>query len=78
LLQEFKNNNIDGRVFFWPLSLVRRDDSRFIKSGENQISYDLYNRAVNLPCYHDITEEDVDRVVGCVKRVIVNTIQISK
>jgi len=70
LLQEFKKNNIDGRVFFWPLSLVRNNDDRFIKAGDNSVSYGLYNRAVNLPCYHDITERDVDRVVCCVKQVI--------
>jgi len=72
LLQEFKKNNIDGRVFFWPLSLIRNNDDRFIKASENPVSYDLYNRAVNLPCYHDITEEDIDRVVGCIKRIIDN------
>jgi perosamine synthetase len=72
LLQEFKKNNIDGRVFFWPLSLIRNDDNRFIKAGENYVSYSIYDRAVNLPCYHDITEEDVDRVVGCIKKIIYN------
>jgi perosamine synthetase len=70
LLQEFKNNNIDGRVFFWPLSLVRKNDDRFVKAGENNVSYSLYNRAVNLPCYHDITENDVDRVVECITRIL--------
>ena len=69
LLQNFKDNNIDGRVFFWPLSLVRKDDNRFFKTDENIISYDIYNRAVNLPCYHDITEDDVDRVVECIKKL---------
>ena len=72
LLQEFKKNNIDARVFFWPLSLIRNNDDRFVKVGENNVSYGLYNRAVNLPCYHDITEGDVDRVAGCVKQVIGN------
>jgi perosamine synthetase len=67
LLQEFKSNNIDGRVFFWPLSLVRAGDHRFIKAGKNPVSYNLYDRAVNLPCYHDITKDDVERVVNCVK-----------
>jgi perosamine synthetase len=74
LLLEFKKNNIDGRVFFWPLSLIRSGDNRFIKAGENLVSYGLYNRAVNLPCYHDITEDDVNRVVECVKRIIINNI----
>jgi len=72
LLQEFKKNNIDARVFFWPLSLIRKNDDRFIKAGGNSVSYSLYNRAVNLPCYHDITEEDINRVVCCVKQVIGN------
>jgi perosamine synthetase len=67
LLQKFKDNNIDGRVFFWPLSMVRESDERFIRAGDNQVSYSLYSRAVNLPCYHDITEEDIERVVDCVK-----------
>jgi perosamine synthetase len=66
LLQKFKDNNIDGRVFFWPLSMVRKSDERFIRAGENQVSYSLYSRAVNLPCYHDIREDDVERVVDCI------------
>jgi perosamine synthetase len=70
LLQEFKKNNIDGRVFFWPLSMVRERDARFIKAGENPVSYSIYSRAINLPCYHDITEVDVDRVVGCIKHLL--------
>jgi perosamine synthetase len=67
LLQDFKNKNIDGRVFFWPLSLIREGDCQFIKTGENPVSYSIYNRAFNLPCYHDIREDDVERVVDCVK-----------
>lgn len=68
LLLEFKNNNIDGRVFFWPLSMIRPED--FIKHGDNDVSYGLYARGINLPCYHDIIEEDVDRVVECIKDII--------
>jgi perosamine synthetase len=71
LLREFKENNIDGRVFFWPLSMVKTDSEKLIKVGENPISYGLYSRGVNLPCYHDITENDIDRVINCVKKVLV-------
>jgi len=67
LLRVFKENNIDGRVFFWPLSMM---DLGFEKRFTNPVSYSLYNKGVNLPCYHDITEEDVDRVVGCIKQVL--------
>jgi perosamine synthetase len=70
LLQEFKDKSIDGRVFFWPLSLIRMNDHRFIKAGENTVSYTLYTQSVNLPCYHDITEDQVDRVVSCIKKIV--------
>jgi perosamine synthetase len=71
LLQDFKDNNIDGRVFFWPLSMVKNDsEKKLVKSGENIVSYSLYARGVNLPCYHDIIEAEIDRVVKCIKRHI--------
>lgn len=73
LLEEFKNNNIDGRVFFWPLSLIFKDskDANKMRIKEHtKVSYSIYNRAINLPCYHDITENDIDRVVNCIKKII--------
>lgn len=73
LLEEFKNNNIDGRVFFWPLSLIFKDSvdaKKMIVKEHTFVSYSIYNRAVNLPCYHDISESDIDRVVNCIKNVL--------
>lgn len=70
LLDEFKKNNIDGRVFFWPLSMIREGD--FLKPFDNKVSYGIYDRAMNLPTYHDITEEEVERVVKCVRGLILN------
>ncbi len=64
LLDEFKNNHIDGRVFFWPLSFL----PAFSQKPDHPISYGLYERAVNLPSYHDIQEEDLDRVVSLVRQ----------
>ena len=63
LLAGFRADNIDGRVFFWPLSMLPMFEAR----PENVVSYGLYKRAVNLPAYHDLTEADMDRVVGRVK-----------
>jgi perosamine synthetase len=63
LLATFKAENIDGRVFFWPLSML----SMFEAKPENTVSYGLYERAVNLPSYHDLSEIEVDRVVRKVK-----------
>lgn len=73
LLEEFKNNNIDGRVFFWPLSLIFKDSidaKKIILKEHTSVSYSIYNRAINLPCYHDITEDDINRVVNCIKKVL--------
>jgi perosamine synthetase len=66
LLREFKKNNIDGRVFFYPLSLL----PMFIEKKDNNVSYDIYYRAINLPTYHDITDGDVKRVVTVIKNAL--------
>lgn len=62
LLARFKAENIDGRVFFWPLSML----PMFEQQPQNRVSYGLYPRAINLPSYHDLTPQDQDRVVACV------------
>ncbi len=58
LLAAFRADNIDGRVFFWPLSML----PMFASKPENRVSYRLFDRAVNLPSYHDITASDIERV----------------
>lgn len=60
LQQAFAAENIDTRVFFWPLSSLPFFDSHAV----NTVSEGLPARAINLPSYHDITREDMDRVVG--------------
>jgi perosamine synthetase len=64
LLASLAEDNIDGRIFFWPLSLL----PMFERRPENVVSYSLYRRAINLPSYHDLSERDMDRVVRCVRR----------
>lgn len=66
LLQEFKLNNIDGRVFFYPLSSL----PSFEKRTGNVVSYGIYERAMNLPTYHDMTDDDIQRVVSIVKDAV--------
>ena len=58
LLTIFHSENIDGRVFFWPLSML----PMFEKYPENSMSYSIYHRAINLPSYHDLSEADIKRV----------------
>ena len=60
ILSFFKQNNIDARVFFYPLS----DMPIFNAVLENKIARDIAARAINLPSFHDITEEEMDLVAG--------------
>jgi perosamine synthetase len=60
LLSAFRENNIDGRVFFWPLG----DLPMFERVRNNTVAYALFRRAVNLPSYHDLTAVDQERVIG--------------
>jgi len=66
MLEIFKSENIDGRVFFWPLSML----PMFEPQPENVVSYEVYSRAFNLPSYHDMTNNDIGRVVDSIKSFI--------
>jgi perosamine synthetase len=66
LLDSFKAENIDGRVFFWPLSSL----PMFESVTSNTVSYSLYPRACNLPSYHDMTSDDIERVCRIIRRCI--------
>jgi perosamine synthetase len=63
LLASFKRDQIDGRVFFWPLSQL----PMFEPQPEHRIAYGTYRRAVNLPSYHDLTVPEQQRVVAAIK-----------
>ncbi|MDP2430923.1 MAG: DegT/DnrJ/EryC1/StrS family aminotransferase [Pseudomonadota bacterium] len=62
----FAAANIDARVFFYPLSGL----PMFTPHPENRHAWDLPNRAINLPSYHDMSGEDVDRVVAVIKDLL--------
>ncbi|MBB5360686.1 perosamine synthetase [Rhodanobacter sp. ANJX3] len=66
LLHSFEANNIDARVFFWPLSSL----PSFTPHPANIVSYSLSSRAVNLPSYHDMKDEELDRVIACVSKLL--------
>ncbi|MDO9406417.1 MAG: DegT/DnrJ/EryC1/StrS family aminotransferase [Polaromonas sp.] len=65
LLPAFSTENIDARVFFWPLSSLPFFDSDLA----SPVAEDLPARSINLPSYHDITSAELDRVIDVVKRV---------
>ena len=63
LLAAFKADSIDGRVFFWPLSML----PMFAVKPENVVSHGLYRHALNLPSYHDLSNWKMDRVIHLVR-----------
>jgi perosamine synthetase len=63
LMAAFKAENIDARVFFWPLSSL----PSFESAENNPLAWDIPGRAINLPSFHDITKEEMERVVGVIE-----------
>jgi perosamine synthetase len=62
----FHAENVDARVFFWPLSGL----PMFEPVASNRLAWTIPNRAINLPSYHDIIEADLDRVINVVKACV--------
>jgi perosamine synthetase len=67
LQAEFKAENIDARIFFWPLSTLPIFESTPI----NINSHSIAARAINLPSYHDIHDVDIDRVISIIRKVVI-------
>lgn len=69
MLQDgFKKENIDARVFFWPLSSL----PPFSPKPQNVNAYSIPNRSINLPGYHDMTLVDIDRIVNVIYEIYNN------
>lgn len=58
----FAEANVDARVFFHPLSELPMFEAR----RENVHAWDIPGRAINLPSYHDMTDDDIARVCAVV------------
>ena len=63
LIAAFTAENIDARVFFHPLSSL----PMFDPVPSNRVAWDLPTRAINLPSYHDMTDDDQDRVIRVIQ-----------
>lgn len=58
LQEAFSANNIDARVFFWPLSSLKM----FNPVESNVNAWSIPKRSINLPSYHELSDEEIDRV----------------
>lgn len=65
LVDAFREAQIEARVFFYPLSSLP-----MFKKVKNKWAYDIPTRAINLPSFHDITTEEMDRVIKVIKEVL--------
>jgi perosamine synthetase len=66
LQTSFKSENIDARVFFHPLSSLPMFEDKQL----NLNAWDIPNRAINLPSYHDILADGQDSVIHLIKQFI--------
>jgi perosamine synthetase len=62
----FAAQKIDARVFFWPLSGLTIFQP--VKSNTN--AWSIPGRAINLPSYYDITDEDIEHVLATLSMVL--------
>jgi perosamine synthetase len=59
LLQSFKADNIDARVVFCPPSALGLFES---DGADSRVAKEIQNRAINIPSYYGMTNEDQDRI----------------
>jgi perosamine synthetase len=62
----FAAENIDARVFFWPLSSL----PMFKPLISNTNAWSIPQRSINLPSFHDISDDEQDRVVAVIRSVL--------
>ena len=66
LQSAFAAENVDARVFFWPLSSL----PMFEAEKKNTHAWDIPGRAINLPSYHDLTLSEQRRIVSVLYELI--------
>ena len=72
----FLQENIDARVFFYPLSYLpifktkTKTKTKTKSKDENKNSWNIANRAINLPSFHEITELQQDSVINVILKIL--------
>jgi perosamine synthetase len=68
LQKAFGEENIDARVFFWPLSSLPAFAN--YKSRYNSISHDICTRSINLPSYYGLTKQAQLRIIAVIENIL--------
>ena len=66
LLLAFREEGIDARTFFWPLSSL----PMFTSATYNTNAWTIPERAINLPSFHDMPGESLERVIAVIKGLV--------
>ncbi|BBT80989.1 glutamine--scyllo-inositol aminotransferase [Aeromonas sp. YN13HZO-058] len=66
LKSKFNTENIDARVFFHPLSSL----PMFIPKKCNALAKFISESALNLPSYHDMSDESLDKIIKIIRSVL--------
>jgi perosamine synthetase len=66
LQEAFAHEQIDARVFFWPLSSM----PMFQPVPSNTNSWQIPSRAINLPSFNDMSDEEIVRVVNVIEGLL--------
>ena len=69
----FAAENIDARVFFWPLSGL----PMFTPAVDTPHAWSIPQRAINLPSYHDMTDEDLHRTSAVIRALLADAGEVA-
>ncbi len=70
-INELKNNGIGTSVHFIPLHIHSYYKETYgYKPEDFPVAYETYKRIISLPIYPKMTDEDVERVIEAVKKVV--------
>jgi perosamine synthetase len=75
LLADFQAAEIDGRVFFWPLSGLNVPSRR--GPGGTPVAAAIHHRGFNLPSYHDLDEAGIDRVCQVIEARVNTSVRVA-
>jgi perosamine synthetase len=65
LMISLRQNNIDSRPFFYPLSEMPMYDK-----AHTPIAHKIYKKGINLPTYYDLKEEQIHYICEKVKELM--------
>lgn len=67
LLRRFKEQDIDARVFFWPLSSLGLSKN---SNNLSSVASSVAERSINLPSYHDMKDSDQKKVIEILRNMV--------